>query len=199
MATTRAGEARHPSARRHCAVAGGLALGLIWFAGPALAAAAWVKGEVRLNLRTGPSNEYRILGELHTGDRVEVLELGEGWTRIRSGDREGWVPEGYLQDQPTADVQLAEAQSKASELATRVDALEADATRLGEENRALGERDAAQRSEIEALTRETVELQAGARWPEWVAGASILASGMLIGWLLHVVASRRQRPPRIRL
>ena len=183
---------------RGCVRASGVALALCCLAAaPLPAAPAWVKGEVRLNLRTGPSNEYRIVGEVHTGDRVEVLELGDGWTRVRSGDREGWVPEGYLQDQPTPGLMLADAQSKAADLATRVQTLEAESAKLGEENRTLGERDSSQRSELEALTRENLELKAGARWPEWIAGAGILATGMLMGWVL--AASRRQRTPRIRL
>ena len=199
MTSMRAGDSlRHD--RPWTGLAGALALcGICLAADPASAASAWVKGEVRLNVRTGPSNEYRILGELHTGDKVDVLENGQGWTRIRSGDREGWVPEGYLQDEPPPAVLLAEAQSKASELAARVTALEAQSSKLGEENQSLGERESSQRSELEVLTRENLELRAGAAWPERIVGAAILGTGMLIGWLIHVISSRRQRPQRIRL
>ena len=199
MASLRAGESLRAS-RREAALVCALALGWLGLAAQsAHAAAAWVKGEVRLNVRTGPSNEYRILGELHTGDKVEVLENGTGWTRVRSGDREGWVPEGYLQEEPPPAVLLADAQAKATQLAARVQTLEAEASKLGEENRTFGERDTSQKSELETLTRENMELKAGAAWPERIVGAAILAMGMLIGWVIHVIASRRQRPQRIRL
>ena len=196
MASLRAGESLRPG---RIGLACALALGWIAAAQQAHAASAWVKGEVRLNVRTGPSNEYRILGELHTGDKVDVLENGTGWTRIRSGDREGWVPEGYLQDEPPPAVLLADAQAKATQLAARVETLEAEAAKLGNENRSFGERDTSQKSELETLTRENMELKAGAAWPERIVGAAILGAGMLIGWLIHVIVSRRQRPPRIRL
>ena len=51
---------------------------------PALCSAetAWIKDEVKLNLRTGPGVQYRILGAVGTGDRVEVVELTPGWTRV---------------------------------------------------------------------------------------------------------------------
>jgi SH3 domain protein len=199
MASLRAEESLRAS-RRQAAFVCALALGWIGLAAQtAHAAAAWVKGEVRLNVRTGPSNEYRILGELHTGDKVEVLENGTGWTRVRSGDREGWVPEGYLQEEPPPAVLLADAQAKATQLAARVQTLEAESAKLGEENRSFGERDTSQKSELETLTRENMELKAGAAWPERIVGAAILAMGMLIGWVIHVIASRRQRPQRIRL
>jgi len=196
MTSMQAGDFAGPARALVCALAIGLA-GLT--AESAHAASAWVKGEVRLNVRTGPSNEYRILDELHTGDKVDVLENGEGWTRIRSGDREGWVPEGFLQNEPPASALLADAQGKASELSGRVNALEAQTAKLGEENQSFGQRDASQRKEIEALTRENLELKAGAAWPERIVGAGILGTGMLIGWLIHVISSRRQRTPRIRL
>jgi SH3 domain protein len=196
MTWMQAGDSRGLIRALVCALAVGLA-GLM--AESARAASAWVKGEVRLNVRTGPSNEYRILGELHTGDKVDVLENGDGWTRIRSGDREGWVPEGFLQNEPPASALLADAQGKASELAGKVTALEAQTAKLGTENQSFSERDTSQRSEIEKLTRENLELKAGAAWPERIVGAGILATGMLIGWLIHVISARRQRTPRIRL
>ena len=43
-----------------------------------------------------------------------------------------------------------------------------------------------------------MELKAGARWPEWITGAAILASGMLVGSIVQTWASRRPRS-RIRL
>jgi SH3 domain protein len=158
----------------------------------------WVKGEVRLNLRTGPSNEYRIIGEVKTGDRLEVLEHGQYWTRVRADDKEGWIPEGYLQGEPPPGVMLANTQAKAAELGTQVETLGAERAKLTEENRVFGERDVAQKGEIETLTRENLELKAGARWPEWITGAGILSAGMLMGWVLHIFAGRRSRP-RIRL
>jgi SH3 domain protein len=178
------------------------ALALCCALGAALSASAesgWVKGEVRLNLRTGPSNEHRIIGEIHTGDRVDVRERGDGWTRVQAGDKEGWIPEGYLQDQPPPGVLLADSQAKTAELRTQVETLGAESAKLKEENRAFRERDDSQRSQIETLTRENLELKAGARWPEWITGAAILTAGMLMGAVLHVVAGRRQQRPRIRL
>jgi uncharacterized protein YgiM (DUF1202 family) len=199
MTSTRTAGSRSPCQRGGWWRASALALGLFCAAPGALQAApAWVKGEVRLNLRTGPSNEYRIIGEVHTGDRLDVLELGSGWTRIRSGDQEGWIPEGYLQDTPTPGVLLEEHQAKTAELRAQVESLGTEAAKLKQENTSFGERDGQQRSEIATLTRENLELKAGARWPEWITGAGILTVGMVMGWILHVTAGRRQRP-RIRL
>ena len=55
-----------------------------------------------LNVRSGPSTGYPKVGGLHNGDRVEVLEVLEGWCRIRfTGDpdraTEGYVSRDYIQ------------------------------------------------------------------------------------------------------
>ena len=55
-----------------------------------------------------------------------------------------------------------------------------------------------QSEEIDRLTRENLDLRAGARWPHWIAGASIFLAGSLIGIIVHWSTSRRTRH-RIRL
>ena len=81
---------------------------LLLGAAPGHSEVAWVKDELRLNVRTGPGVQYRIVGVLKTGDMVEILARGEGWTQVQSKDSaEGWIPVGYLQPGPPARVALA--------------------------------------------------------------------------------------------
>ena len=85
----------------------------------------------------------------------------------------------------------AEARGQFGTLTERVKQLET-------ENGKLSEADTAQREELETLTRDNMELRAGARWPEWITGACLLAVGMLMGAIVQSVNGRRARP-RIRL
>ena len=72
-----------------------------------LAERAWIKDEVRLNIRTGPGVEYRIRGAVKTGDSFEVLSRTEGWTEVRGRDAlQGWIPAGYLQAEAPARIRL---------------------------------------------------------------------------------------------
>ena len=176
-----------------------VALALLAPMASARAEVAWVKDEVRLNLRTGPGVQYRIKGSIVTGDSVEVLLHGDGWTQVRDAEiGEGWIPEGFLQEEPPATVRLARSEEQTTELRTQLDSISTRATELETQNTKLGEQDATQRQQIEQLTRENLELKAGARWPEWITGAGILGAGMLMGAVLHAFSGRRQRP-RIRL
>ena len=177
----------------------GLAIGIattVAIAGSA--ETAWVKDEVRLNLRSGPGTQYRILQGIGTGDRVDILKRGEGWTQVRAGEGDGWIPEGFLQSEPPAAVRLERLEAQTSDVRATIDELPEKTSTLEAENTELAERASSQESEIALLTRENVELKAGARWPEWITGAGILAVGMLMGAILQSISGRRSRP-RIRL
>jgi SH3 domain protein len=160
---------------------------------------AWVKDEVRLNVRTGAGVQYRILGAITTGDSVEVISHTEGWTQVRAGEGvEGWIPEGFLQEQPPARVRLERFEADTAEQRARLDKLSSEVEELRTQRDELGAASAEQKTELDRLTRENLELRAGARWPEWIAGASILFVGAVLGWIVHRSATRRPGP-RIRL
>ncbi len=172
---------------------------LIWLATPSLAERAWVKDDLRLNLRAGPGLEFRILGVIKTGDDVDVLERTPPWTRVevaRMGP--GWIPVGYLQANPPARLLLTRREVETADLREKVARLAADSEELQSANRRLAERDESQSQQIERLVRENLELRVGPRWPEWIAGASILGVGMIFGGLLQRNTARR-KSSRIRL
>ena len=157
----------------------------------------WVDDQVRLNLRTGPGNQYRILGSVETGDSVEIIARGDGWIQVNADGKSGWVPDGFLNAEPPAKVKLARIESETAELRTRAKQLGDDSEKLRGEHAQLATRESEQRAELERLTRDNLELRAGARWPEWIAGACILSVGMGLGALLR--GSARRQTPKIRL
>jgi SH3 domain protein len=167
-------------------------LGALHVAAPASARQSWVKGDVLLNVRTGPGVEHRPLGAITTGDPVEVLEHGEGWTRVRSEKSgEGWIPSGFLQDEPPAVVRLQEVESEAAQLRKRVEELAAEAERLRGEHAQSATLDAERAREIERLAEENAALQSDVIWPVMVTGASILLTGALLGAWLRGAGGRR--------
>lgn len=176
-----------------------LAASLAVLATPSAAERAWVKDELRLNLRAGPGVQYRILGVAKTGDSIEVVSRTDEWTQIRvDGKGNAWIPAGYLQSEPPASLRLTKAETEATELRDRVASLSEKASALRSANEDLKARDETRSAELERLVRENLQLRAGARWPEWIAGAGVLGVGMIVGGLLHRNATRR-RTPRIRL
>jgi SH3 domain protein len=172
---------------------------ILALAGAAVAEAAWVKDELRLNLRSGPGVQYRILGVVKTGDAVEIVNRGDGWTQIRVASLgTGWIPEGYLNPEPPARVRLAQSEAQTSEFRDQLDLISSEAEQLKQANAELASRDEEQRASLDRLSRENFELRAGARWPEWITGAGILCAGMILGAILRAITARRARP-RLRI
>jgi SH3 domain protein len=172
---------------------------LVMLADAGHAERAWIKDELRLNIRTGPGVKYRILGVLATGDSVEVLSRTEGWTKVRApGGMDGWIPEGYLQAETPARIRLERHEAETAELRARFEKLSAEVADLRSRNQQLSGQESKQRAEVDLLTRENLELRAGTRGPEWITGASILFVGAILGIIVHRSAARRPAP-RIRL
>ena len=183
----------------HRGVLGAFLLAFLLVAPAAHAQEVWVKDEVNLNLRTGPGNQYRITGLLKTGDSVRIVKRGEGWTQVRLSDgKEGWVPAGFLMADPPAATRVERMEHETRELRETVASLRDQLSSVSSERGSLEASESAQRKRAAELEAENMELKAGARWPEWITGAGILASGMLVGSILQTWASRRPRS-RIRL
>lgn len=65
-----------------------------------LSAGSWAtitNGNRYVNLRSGPSTAYRILGRYNNGTRLEVLEYGEIFSKVRiGGDQVGYMSSGLI-------------------------------------------------------------------------------------------------------
>lgn len=59
-------------------------------------ATIWSRNGYGVRLRTGPGTGYSKIGVYSVGTRVEVLEKGAVWDRIRVGSRVGWMMNNFL-------------------------------------------------------------------------------------------------------
>ncbi|MBW2273669.1 MAG: TIGR04211 family SH3 domain-containing protein [Deltaproteobacteria bacterium] len=160
---------------------------------------AWVRGDIRLNVRSGPGTKYRILEGVATGDGLTVLSRTEEWTQVRlENGTQGWIPAGYLAIEPPPTFKLQRLEDEATSLRARLEKMTSEDATLRESNVSLSESDGNQKQEIERLTLENIKLRAGARYPEMIAGASIFCAGMILGAILRRSSGRRHTP-RIRL
>ena len=74
----------------------------------------FVSDVINLSIRERPANDAGVIGQVSSGESVEVLEsLGpQSFTRIRDANgREGWVTSRYLTPEPAARVQLEKAEA----------------------------------------------------------------------------------------
>lgn len=132
--------------------------GLLWI-GQVSAETRYITDITYVPMRTGPSNEYRILHRgLKTGTALILLEenSGNGFSKVKHGDQEGYVPTQYLMSNPPAFRQLPAALDRASKIAADNKELE---KRLTERDGQLQEVTSELSKADDKLDRQQVELK----------------------------------------
>ena len=137
---------------------------------PALRAqTVWVSDEFTVPVRSGPSNEHRIVHRgLPSGTELEVLgaDTATDYTHIRTaGGLEGWIDTQYLTKEPIARVQLATANNRVQalerQLAQRGEAL-TELKSTSSQAASTGDRLASQVAQLEAELADVKQVSAGA-------------------------------------
>jgi len=83
----------------------------------AQARTVWVDDKLYLPVRSGPGSQFRIIeNAVPSGTPLEVLEVGDGYTKVRTPKgTEGWVSSQYLSNQPIAADRLRRATQQLEE------------------------------------------------------------------------------------
>jgi SH3 domain protein len=69
-------------------------------AGPAWAKSMYVTDRIEVGVRSGIGIEQKFIGTIKTGDRVEVLEADQNWSKVKlSNGTVGWVASRFLVEQ----------------------------------------------------------------------------------------------------
>ena len=73
----------------------------------ALAQTSYVADTIDITLRTGPSNNHKVLRMLPSDEPLEVLEEQESWLQVRTRKGEqGWVFKRYVSKETPKSVQI---------------------------------------------------------------------------------------------
>jgi SH3 domain protein len=87
----------------------------------------YVTDSFEINIRSGPGTQYRIIRMINSGQKLELLETQENWSKVQlPGGVEGWVFTSYLQSDPPAKMRL-------QAVSARLDPLEKEHRVLKEE------------------------------------------------------------------
>lgn len=167
----------------------------------------YITDDMSVTMRDKPSNDGGLLGVLHSGDKVSVLEsLGEqSFARVRTASgQEGWITARYLSSQPAA-------RDRAEQMKSALDAANDQIKSLGNELKsAKGQLDQARpafelsqentRLKSELAAKEQALDAAMARFDEerarratLLAGAGLLIGGVILGLLLPWLMQGRRR------
>ncbi|WP_271407526.1 TIGR04211 family SH3 domain-containing protein [Pseudomonas sp. Q1-7] len=193
---------------RTCALGACLLTGLLAAAVPAQAEEAagnvrWVSDSLTTYVRSGPTDGYRIVGTLGSGQKVELLGTKGDYSQVRSESGSTvWIPSRDLQEMPGQAERLPDLEKKVSELSaelegindtwkTRVQGMQET---LDSRKTLIDELQAARTSLDSELTQVRAELRdARAQLGDenkqvlmryMVYGGSIAGAGLLVGLIL---------------
>lgn len=106
----------------------------------AVAETRYIIDKVYVDFRSGASNEHRIINNLPSGTKLDMVGLSddEKWAEVITEDGErGWVRAQYLTDQPIARDLLLEAQRKLTTLSGQSNDLTEQVSSLQQQNNTL--------------------------------------------------------------
>lgn len=123
---------------------------------------AYVTDELRINLRTGAGNTYRIQERIEAGTPLTVVNQRNGWSRVRTqGGLTGWVPSQFVTTETPATARLPKVEKELEDARERILALETRLQRIRAERDSAHERLKELEQERDKLASQVEEARKG--------------------------------------
>ncbi len=199
---------------RHTLGAALLGALLAFGAGQAQAAPTdrWVSDSLNTYVRSGPTDGYRIVGTLKSGQKVELLNTQGDYSQVRADSGAAvWIHNRDLQETPSQFVRMPELEQQVAELSEQLTTIE-DSWKIRvqgmqetlDSRKALIDELEARRKALDAeLSQAKSELRSTqARLGDenknelmryMVYGGSIAGAGLLLGLILPSLTRSRKR------
>nr|WP_245947750.1 TIGR04211 family SH3 domain-containing protein [Halomonas montanilacus] len=173
----------------------------------------WVSDELTTYVRSGPTDGYRIVGTLTSGEPVTVLEASGDYSRVRNAEGSTvWVLSDELQEEPSARQQLPTLERQVAELEEELgsinetweDRVSAMTETLDVREQRIAELEASNRqldSEADQSRQTIRQLQARLDTQEedlliryFMYGGGVAGAGLLVGLIIpHLPRKKRKR------
>ncbi len=105
----------------------------------AVTAESWYVTEMfKFGVRSGPSNENKIIAMVASSDPIEMVQQGEEWSLVRLADgKQGWVLQRYLSSEQPIRLQYQDLERRHRELLAQASPSSAELAALRERNTRL--------------------------------------------------------------
>jgi SH3 domain protein len=175
----------------------------------------WVSDTLSTYVRSGPTDGYRIVGNLKSGQKVELINTQGDYSQVRgnSGDTV-WLPSGDLQEVPGQAERLPQLTQQVGELSDKLKTIDDDwKTKIQGMQETLDSRKKLV-DELQARTKDLnsqlTDTQSELRSTQaklgdennqvlmryMVYGGSIAGAGLLLGLILPALTRGRKRNDR---
>lgn len=164
-----------------------------------LAEVRYVKESLSVNMRSGSTDRYRVIGQVVSGEPLEAFESSGTYTRVRTEDgKTGWVKSDFITAEKSTRALLTEANATIDQQLNEITQLKrrmGDVQSINKLNSELQVQVSRLETENAALRQQNSRLEDRFRTDFFYAGALVLGSGLLVGWILTRFMMRRRRQP----
>lgn len=163
----------------------------------------FVSSNLYTYMRSGPGTQFRLLGSVNAGTRIQVLQVNreEGYTEIIDNrQRTGWIESKFVTREPSFKMQVDQLQAALDENNTLIEGMKLD-TQAAQE-RAKNAREQANElnrkvtEHLEEIARlnESIEKRERSNNMQWFTRGSILAViAIIIGYIMGLTGRRRSQ------
>ena len=129
-------------------------------AAPASAKTMYITDLFRVTLRTGTSNEYKVIAMLKSNDEVELLEEQDSWARVRSKNgKEGYILSRFLTSNIPKPSIINRFQQRVENLEREINGLRKIKKNLGQSKLELESNVTSREKELAKVRRDYEELK----------------------------------------
>ncbi|MGG2399685.1 TIGR04211 family SH3 domain-containing protein [Pseudomonas sp. SH1-B] len=195
-----------------CLLVGGLLGSAVLHAEEAASNQRWVSDSLNTYVRSGPTDGYRIVGTLTSGEKVELLRTQGDYSQVRSESGSSvWIPSRDLQSVPGQAERLPQLEQKVADLSAELKGID-DAWKarvqgmqetLDSRKKLIDELQAARsaldaeltstRSQLRDAQAQLGNEQQQALMRYMAYGGSIAGAGLLLGLILPTMLRVRRK------
>ncbi|MDV1375194.1 TIGR04211 family SH3 domain-containing protein [Citrobacter freundii] len=177
----------------------------------------YVSDELNTWVRSGPGDNYRLLGTVNAGEEVELLQTNEAtnYAQVRdSSGRTAWIPLKELNTQPSLRTRVPELENQVKTLTDKLNSIDntwnqrtADMQQkvagsdgvinsLKEENQKLKNELIVAQKKVNAANLQLDDKQRTIIMQWFMYGGGVLGAGLFLGLVLPHLIPRRKRKDR---
>ncbi len=142
-------------------------ISFILFSSPLHAKTMYVSDNLIITVRSNPGLEFRVVDQLTSNEKVDLLKTEKSWAQISYNNKKGWVVKRFLTEEMPDSIQIVELKKTVK----KVEDLE-------KENRALKQKNAEMEERISSLLQENQKLKEEPY--RILAGAGIFLMGCIV-------------------
>lgn len=173
----------------------------------------FVSDELTTWIRSGPGDNYRLVGTVNAGDEVTLLQTNGKYAQIREADgRTAWIPVNQLKSEPSLRTRVPDLENQVKTLTDKLNNIDATWNKrtadmqqkvaksdgiingLKDENQQLKNQLVVAQKKVNAANIQLDDKQRTIIMQWFMYGGGVAGVGLLLGLLLpHMIPSRKRK------